>query len=126
MTAEILGARKCAEGKLNALVAINYAETVLQQKERQEKLIQEQCSHQNEVISKFMRNTLTNAPVRARDYVKLFKTQELVCNKYNQSFENHYISDQSRSTLTLSQDGKQLLLFNYKARGYVEDDRAGR
>ena len=54
-----------------------------------------------------------------KKYEQLFIKHRILCWKYNYSMESQYQNrDSFFSTLTLSNDGKELLLFNYKPKYY--------
>jgi hypothetical protein len=50
---------------------------------------------------------------------KQLKENEIVCEKFNQSLESKYQNDDHYScVLSLSEDGTELIVSNYKAVGY--------
>ena len=54
-------------------------------------------------------------------YEELFTKHRILCWKYNYSTESQYQNRESFfSTLTLSKDGDELLLFNYKPKYYKD------
>lgn len=59
--------------------------------------------------------------VDIRKYKALFAKHRILCWKYNYSLEQKYQNRESFfSTLTLSEDGEELLLFNYKPKYYKD------